>query len=173
MRVGLVLLMAALALPSAAHAQATTQLAREMTAALRGNVDWVEADDPDVNAAIAQGKRNVPDFLAALSDPDAFNITFKFPLGGYEHIWVINVRRDGDYLTGVLDNAPIQKGWAKGDAVRVPVAEISDFFFCDADSKPHGHYTTKVFLDREEGAGFTATMLPKLCEVRMETNDDD
>lgn len=173
MRVGLVFLMAALAAPSAADAQPSTQLARDMTAALRGNVDWVKADDPDVNAAIAEGQRNVPDLLAALTDSDAFNITFKFPLGGYEHIWVTNVRRDGDHLTGVLDNVPVQKEWAKGDAVRVPIADVSDFFFCDADSKPHGHYTTAVFLDREEGAGFTATMLPKLCELRVEGSVDD
>ena len=170
MRVGLVFLMAALATPSAAHAQPLTPLAREMIVALRGNVDWVKADDPEVNAAIAKGQRNVPDLLAALTDPDAFNITFKFPLGGYEHIWVTNVRRDGDYLTGVLDNVPVQKGWAKGDAVRVPIADVSDFFFCDADSEPHGHYTTAVFLDRDEGAGYTAAMLPKLCEVRVEAN---
>lgn len=125
-----------------------------------------------MNAAIAKGRRNVPDLLAALADPDAFNITFKFPLGGYEHIWVTNVRREGDYLTGVLDNVPVQKGWAKGDAVRVPIADVSDFFFCDADSEPHGHYTTAVFLDRDEGAGYTAEMLPRLCEVRVEANGD-
>lgn len=46
MRVGLVFLMAALAAPAAARAQPSTQLARDMIVALRGNVDWVKADDP-------------------------------------------------------------------------------------------------------------------------------
>lgn len=139
----------------------------------RDDVEWVKTSDPEVNAAIEMAKQSLPSFLSALNDPDSFNMTFKFPLGGYEHIWVTGVRRDGAFLTGVLDNVPVQDGWSKGDAVRVPLSEISDFFYCDADSNPHGHYTTAVFIDREEGKGYTQRVLPRLCEERVEVNVND
>lgn len=176
MRLGLILGLAALSLsyPSlttpalAQHKNAppkTQEIPREEG---RDDVMLIRAGDPEVNAAMDEAQRTLPSFLTALHDPDAFNFTFKFPLGGTEHIWVDRVRRDGDVLTGVLDNVPLQKGWSLGDPVRVPIAEVTDYFYCDGDSNPQGHFTTAVFLDREQGKGFTARVLPRLCEERVE-----
>jgi uncharacterized protein YegJ (DUF2314 family) len=174
MRFGLILGLAALSLSAPALAQHKNAAPRANEPVDgRADVSWVEAGDPDVNAAMAKAQDTSPDFIAALADPDAFNITFKFPLGGYEHIWVKGVGRDGAFLTGVLDNVPIQKGWAKGDTVRVPIAEMSDYFYCDGDGNPHGHFTTAVFIDREQGKGFTAGVLPRLCEERVEFNTNE
>ncbi len=175
MRLGFILGLAALSLSAPALAQhknaapQTQEIPREKG---RDDVMLIRSGDPEVNAAMDKAQKTLPDFLAAISNPDAFNLTFKFPLGGTEHIWVKGVRRDGNFLTGVLDNVPIQKGWAKGDPVRVPIAEVSDYFFCDADSQPHGHFTTIVFFDREQGKGFTESVLPKLCEERVEVGSN-
>lgn len=155
--------------PVAAQAQETLPSSTENAPDGRDDVQMVEIGDPEISAAIAMAKRTTPAFLTALDNPDSFNITFKYPLGGYEHIWVNNVRRDGIFLTGNLDNVPIQTDWKRGDAVRVPIADVSDYFYCDADGAPHGHFTTIVFIDRAQGAGYTAKVLPQLCEVRVET----
>ena len=171
MRRGLLCGIAVLSLTSPALAQhknapAQTQaIPREEG---RDDVLLIRTGDAEVNAAMDKAQQSLPDFLTALNDPDAYNFTFKFPLGGVEHIWVKGVRRDGDMLTGNLNNVPIQEGWAKGDAVRVPMSEVSDYFYCDADSNPHGHFTTAVFIDREYGKGYTAGLLPHLCEERVE-----
>ena len=171
MRLGLMFGLAALSLSTAGVAQhkngppETRAIPREEG---RDDVMLIRTGDPEVKVAMAKTQQTLPDFLSSLNDPDAFNQTFKFPLGGTEHIWVVQVRREGDMLTGVLDNVPVQKGWARGDAVRVPLAEVSDYFYCDANSNPHGHFTTAVFMDRERGKGFTARVLPQLCEERVE-----
>ena len=176
MRLGFILGLAALSLsypslsePALAQHKNTPPQTQEIPREKgRDDVLLIKAGDPEVNAAMDKAQKTLPSFLTALNDPYAFNFTFKFPLGGTEHIWVKQVRRDGDVLTGVLDNVPLQKGWAKGDAVRVPIAEVSDYFYCDADSKPYGHFTTIVFFDREQGKGFTESVLPQLCEERVE-----
>ncbi len=174
MRTGLVFLLTAViaASPAAAQVKNAPPSAMETAAEDRDDIELAKNDDPDVNAAIAEAKRTTPAFLTALNDPDSYNITFKYPLGGFEHIWVDNVRRDGAFLTGNLANDPVQEGWKRGDAVRVPAADLSDYFYCDADGAPHGHFTTIVFIDRDRGKGYTAPLLPRLCETRVEPGNE-
>ncbi|MEM7703008.1 MAG: DUF2314 domain-containing protein [Pseudomonadota bacterium] len=114
------------------------------------NLESVEADDPEMNAAIAEAQRTLPTFLAVLEDPPqgASNLSFKFPLSGWEHIWVSNLRRDGDYLIGRLSNVPQQPEWSEGDPVRVPMKNISDWAWLDSDGVMQGHHTTRVILRR-------------------------
>jgi uncharacterized protein YegJ (DUF2314 family) len=110
----------------------------------------VAADDPAMDAAIAEAQRTLPEFLAMLRDPprgaDGFGI--KYPLGGWEHIWVDTLRLDGDAIVGRLGNHPVQEGFAIGDEVRVPLAEISDWAYFAPDGVMQGHRTTRVLLDR-------------------------
>ncbi|MBT8427227.1 MAG: hypothetical protein KJO02_04275, partial [Erythrobacter sp.] len=49
-----------------------------------------ESVDEQMNAAIANAQATAPRFLALLDNPPAGASTFvfKFPLEGYEHIWV-------------------------------------------------------------------------------------
>ena len=108
--------------------------------------------DPEMNAAIVRAQTKLSVFLDALESPPAGTsaIVFKFPLAGWEHIWVSNVRRDGEYLTGTLNNAPIQEGWSEGDPVRVPLENVSDWGWRGRDGVMRGHFTTRVLLDRME-----------------------
>jgi uncharacterized protein YegJ (DUF2314 family) len=103
-----------------------------------------------MTAAIANAQATLPEFLTILENPplDTDTIGFKYPLGGWEHIWVGQVSRDGEYLTGQLSNVPMQDKWALGDTVRVPLSEVSDWAFVGSDGVMRGHYTTAVLLDR-------------------------
>jgi uncharacterized protein YegJ (DUF2314 family) len=110
----------------------------------------VDADDPEMNAAKAEAQRTLPQFLAFLANPPAGSGDFviKFPLGGWEHIWVSDVVRRGQVLVGRLANDPVEKDHAIGDEVSVPLAEVSDWAWRDADGVMQGHFTTRVLLSR-------------------------
>lgn len=108
------------------------------------------ADDPVMDAAIAEAQRTLPEFLAALADPPAGASSFvvKFPLGGWEHIWVDDLKFDGKRITGALANAPEQEGHRLGERVSVPLAEVSDWGYRTPDGVMQGHRTTRVLLDQ-------------------------
>lgn len=108
----------------------------------------VSAEDQTMNAAIAQAQRTLPDFLRLLANPPAGSTGYaiKFPLGGYEHIWVEDVRLEGQVLVGTLANYPEQAGYSFGQNVRVPLAQVSDWSYRDAKGVMQGHFTTRVLL---------------------------
>lgn len=116
----------------------------------RDDVTKVSKDDPEMNEARAKAQASLGDFLEMLENPPAGakGFTFKFPLGGWEHIWVGEVARDGDYLTGRLINEPMQENWALGEPVRVPLKDVSDWAWTDADGVTKGQFTTRVLLGR-------------------------
>lgn len=141
----LYLAITALALaPSLASCKAQSQEAAQSE---REDIKYFEGDDSEMNAAKAKAQETLPEFLAILANPKAGTdmIGFKYPLGGAEHIWVDNVKRDGDYLTGNLNNVPMLEGYAQGDAVKVPLKEVSDWAAM-VDGKMQGQYTTRVIL---------------------------
>ena len=117
-----------------------------------GNSDpvvQVSAQDAQMNAAIADAQTTLALFLEALAEPPegAHSFSFKFPLGGYEHIWVRDVRLEGNRLLGTLSNRPFQEGWRLGDPVAVPLSQVSDWSYVDAQGYTHGGYTIRVLLD--------------------------
>lgn len=144
----------ALSLALAALALSPAQAATPPGLEGRDDVTAVEADDPEMDAAIAEAQRSLPQFLAMLADPPAraSDIAFKFPLGGWEHIWVTEVALQGDKLVGRLGNDPVQEGHRFGDVVRVPLGEVSDWSWRGADGVMRGHHTTRVLLGRMEPA---------------------
>jgi uncharacterized protein YegJ (DUF2314 family) len=110
----------------------------------------VPVDDAAMLAAIAEAQRTLPEFLAVLAkrDPAISRITFKFALGGKEHIWVSGVERDGEFLTGRLSNVPVMRGFSYGQPVRVPMNQISDWGYRGADGVMRGHFTTRANMPR-------------------------
>ncbi|WP_299193362.1 DUF2314 domain-containing protein [uncultured Erythrobacter sp.] len=145
MRIHILAAFAALALALTANPAFAQPVTSE-----RDDVERVESSDPEMNAAIETAQQTLPDFLAMLADPPrgVSQIGFKFPLGGWEHIWVHDVRRDGDYLTGRLSNVPMQEEWKQNERVRVPLSEVSDWAWMDADGVMRGQHTTRVLLSR-------------------------
>lgn len=118
-----------------------------------------ESMDAQMNAAIAKAQATMPEFLERLDNPPAgaTHFVFKFPLEGYEHIWVGAVKRDGDYLTGRLKNHPHAEGWNFGDPVRVPISDISDWGYVDRTGVAEGHYTVRVMIEHMEPAAAAET----------------
>lgn len=110
-------------------------------------VRW-KKDEPEMRTAIAEAQRTLPEWLAVLDDPPpgVTRIVFKYPLEGYEHIWVGNVTREGDVLHGVLTNTPEAKGHRIGERVSVPLDRVSDWGYRDADGVAHGYVTVRVLL---------------------------
>jgi len=138
-------LLALFAAPLLAYAVASAALAQNADA---DPTVLVEEDDPVMDGAIAEAQRTLPKFLALLADPPAgtSGYVIKFPLGGWEHIWVDNLRIDGDRITGRLANAPEQEGHRLGERVSVPLADVSDWAYRSADGVMQGHRTTRVLL---------------------------
>ncbi|HOB12943.1 MAG TPA: DUF2314 domain-containing protein [Novosphingobium sp.] len=115
----------------------------------REDIVPVSQQDPKMNAAIAEAQRTLPRFLAVVDNPPAgvSEIVFKYPLGGWEHIWVSKVEHKGDRLVGVLDNEPAQDEYRMGQRVEVPLAQVSDWGYRDASGVMQGQFTTRVILD--------------------------
>lgn len=116
----------------------------------RDDVVPISQRDPEMNAAIAEAKRTLPEFLKIVSKPPpgVDSITFKYPLGGWEHIWVTDVELRGNVLVGRLDNEPMQEKYRIGEEVEVPLSQVSDWAYRGPDGVMRGHRTTRVILGR-------------------------
>jgi uncharacterized protein YegJ (DUF2314 family) len=116
----------------------------------RDDMKAVSTEDARMNAAIAEAQKTLPQFLKFMESNGEGRDTagFKFPLGGWEHIWVKDVRREGDFLVGRLSNVPAQDGFQIDDEVRVALKDVSDWTWRDKNNVAQGHYTTKVLLDQ-------------------------
>ena len=118
----------------------------------RDDLESVRADDVRMNAAFAEAQATLPDFIAAYRsgrfDPESFVI--KYPLGGWEHIWVEIDSIDKDAVSGRLSNVPAQPEYRQGQPVRVPLADISDWAYRDERGVTVGHRTTRVLLPQME-----------------------
>ncbi len=95
-------------------------------------------DDAGMKAAMDRARATVPQLLERLANPPAgqVDLSVKVPLpttsGGVEHVWMGQVRREGDELVGVLGNEPQGvRGYAMGGELRTRIAEISDWMAID------------------------------------------
>lgn len=140
--------LAAIAWFAVAPAMATPESEREALMADRDDMEAVRTDDARMNAAIAEARATFPEFTAAWRSGrfDADSFVIKYPLGGWEHIWVDVDAIDGDAVRGRLANIPAQPGFQQGQAVRVPQADISDWAYRDDRGVIVGHRTTRVLL---------------------------
>ncbi|WP_077148570.1 DUF2314 domain-containing protein [Sphingopyxis sp. KK2] len=132
----------------AAPAMATPDAEREAMMADRDDMAMVEASDARMNAAIAEARARLPDFLSAYGGGRFDRATFvvKYPLGGWEHIWVDVDSIDKGAVNGRLANVPAQPEYSQGQAVRVPLTDISDWAYRDERGVMIGHRTTRVLL---------------------------
>ena len=120
----------------------------------RADVVQVRTTDAAMNAAIAEAQRTLPQFLALLADPPAGagDFSFKYPLAGWEHIWVEGIVRRGNRLTGRLANEPMEDGFRLGQRVKVPIKQVSDWAYRDARGVMQGHRTTRALLPQLDAA---------------------
>jgi uncharacterized protein YegJ (DUF2314 family) len=114
----------------------------------------VDSTDAKMNAAMAEAQATIDEWLIVLEEqPEGYgDIAFKFPLEGWEHIWVGNVAREGDMLWGTLSNSPHTEGWAFGDVVSVAISDVTDWAYSDDRGVMQGHRTTRVMFDQLDPA---------------------
>ena len=150
------LLVAGLLAPATLAAQGSSRANRaaEIGGRDQGEVVYIRDDDPAMLAAIAEAQRTLPEFLAVLAKPDPLitNVVFKYPLAGKEHIWVDDVARDGDYLTGRLANDPVLRGFSYQQEVRVKLSDVSDWAYRNPAGIMQGHRTTRVLMQTAPAA---------------------
>jgi uncharacterized protein YegJ (DUF2314 family)/rubredoxin len=117
-----------------------------------GSIFHSPTSDTVMQDAIAAARASTPSFIARMESPQAgdhnFGIKFPFRDGDeVEHMWVSDVRREGDEFVGIVEaEARLVGNVTKGAEVRVPVSEISDWGFSNGNAI-HGNYTTRVMLD--------------------------
>lgn len=110
----------------------------------------VPSADAEMNAAVAEAKRTLPVYLARLdagqlAPSDGVKVAMPTDQGN-EHIWVHQVARDGDRLTGVLANQPnYLPNLQRGSPVTFAVDQVSDWSY-EKDGRMWGNYTTRVML---------------------------
>ncbi|MEZ6023273.1 MAG: DUF2314 domain-containing protein [Hyphomonadaceae bacterium] len=108
--------------------------------------------DARMNGAIAQARALLPLFWAEFRSTDAPGaFTIKAGLrtddGGVEHIWVGDLRFEGERLIGNLVNEPYyMAGLHEGSRVEVAMEEISDWTINTPDGV-YGGFTTRVMLE--------------------------
>ena len=128
-----------------------------------------EAEDPAMNAAIAEARSTLPQFFgefnaAPVSQRDAFLVKVGMPVegGGHEHIWVGSLRRENGQLIGALANEPNwMPGMHLGSRVVIDETLISDWSIHSPEGI-YGSYTTRVMLpqlDPNEAAQVRAMLL--------------
>lgn len=115
----------------------------------------VTDEDAEMNAAIAEAQRTLPDFLTQLKSPKnkMFSLKVKMPTadGGAEHIWVSDVAYKGGKFSGLLDNEPVDlPGKRRGDPVSFTEKDVTDWLIMGHKGNMSGGFTTAVLERREK-----------------------
>jgi uncharacterized protein YegJ (DUF2314 family) len=123
----------------------------------------VEGDNAEMNAAMDEARRRLPEFRKALEADwqrmipviDRPFIKAQFAsaeTGEVEHMWVEVREFDGDLVIGELANDPNEiPELSQGDEVRVPSEEVSDWIYYQGEETVGG-FTLALLNRREEKA---------------------
>jgi uncharacterized protein YegJ (DUF2314 family) len=113
----------------------------------------VEADDIEMNVAIAQARSTVDEFVEKLQNPkptdEGFSVKKMIEDGDdVEHFWLSDVSYSDGIFTGTIGNEPQSVRNVKfGQEVSVAESEITDWMYLD-DGKMAGNFTLQVLLKR-------------------------
>jgi uncharacterized protein YegJ (DUF2314 family) len=128
----------------------------------------VGENDRAVNSAIAQARRTLPRFERAFRERSAETYSVKVAIpderGGEEYIWMQVDRIEGAVYHGRIANHPRSlPSLSFGSNYSARKTQVSDWTFTRG-SFAHGHYTTRVLLDRmppARAAEIKSTLSPK------------
>jgi len=108
----------------------------------------VSDDDPLMQQAVAKARQDWPKFVAAYEESAGENFSIKAPVthsGNTEFIWITVTSIEGERVYGTLGNDPADLGPLKlGSKVSVPVAELNDWGYIDAEGKLAGGFTVEA-----------------------------
>ncbi len=126
------------------------------------NMFDVQENDADMDRATRRARQTVGKFIAALQHPTStqrdFQVNKLFIRGDHgEHIWLSNVKFEGNRFHGIVDNKPNNlPGLKIGAKASVNPDEISDWSYVD-NGQLVGGYTIRVLyseLTPQERADF-------------------
>ena len=112
---------------------------------------YVSDSDRDMNAAIAEARRTLDQFLALARNPPAGAGGFKLKVmlsdaNGTEHFWFTPFKETRDGFAGVLANTPDKvKSFTEGKAYAFKREQISDWGY-QLNGKQIGSYTVCVLF---------------------------
>jgi len=126
----------------------------------------VQAEDVEMNAAMAKAREMIAQFRDRVTSPPSTQtyLTLKVRFGSgdaVEHIWIEEVELMGDQFKGVIANEPIEDSTPDiGQSVTIPLDRVSDWMAID-DGRLVGGYTLRVLRNRmspDQRADFDASM---------------
>lgn len=118
-----------------------------------------DGDDPELNAAMKEARRRLPEFRRALEkdsqrkipvmDGPLVKAGFKSPVtGAIEHMWIEDVRFEGERIVGRLANEPENiPGLTQGRWVSMPLDDVSDWVYREG-KRTIGGFTIRVMEQR-------------------------
>ncbi|HJZ90484.1 MAG TPA: DUF2314 domain-containing protein [Gemmataceae bacterium] len=108
----------------------------------------VSDDDPLMKEAVARARREWPKFVSAFEANAGENFSVKAPVshsGNTEFIWITVTAIEGESVFGKLANDPGDLGPLRlGSKVTVPVANLNDWCYLDAEGKLNGGFTIEA-----------------------------
>ncbi len=113
----------------------------------------VSSKDPEMNAAIKKARASLDSFWAKLANPAAGETDFSLKVAikdgkKVEHFWVIGVKRDGDKISGTINNEPeLVKSVTFGEHYEFTEEVISDWLY-RRNGKMVGNETMRPLLKR-------------------------
>ena len=132
---------------------AKAQDAKKGASPATGIIVDVTASDAEMNAAIARAHATTDELLARLRHPSpaqtylGVKVQFANERAG-EHIWLYEVRLDGDHIVGrLLDDAEHFPQYHRGDVIRVLPSEISDWMTVE-NGRACGGFSMRVLVRR-------------------------
>lgn len=125
----------------------------------RPDIATIQAGDPEMEAAVARAKKELPDFISHFQKPDkdmdGFIIKKAFPHGdSSELMWIEVEKYENGVFHGTLHDTPEYVTSVKqGDALDVPEAEVIDWAIYRNGKFAVGGYTNEVLQRRMESQG--------------------
>lgn len=111
----------------------------------------VDADDPEMTAAIAKARETLPHFWAVFANPTRGETNFSLKVKitdkqGTEHFWATDIEARDGKTVGTISNEPnVVRRVKLGDRIDIPQADISDWLYL-REGKMIGNYTVKALF---------------------------
>ncbi len=109
------------------------------------------SSDREMNRAIAEARKTLPDFVAlyraGTGERHAVKVAIPYDRGR-EHIWMNLTAVEGDVFIGKIANDPVHlDNLNRGDSYRAGSAMVSDWNYMSG-GQMHGSYTTRVAIKK-------------------------
>ncbi|MGV3618612.1 MAG: DUF2314 domain-containing protein [Fimbriimonas sp.] len=120
-----------------------------LSSSVSQRVRRVTGNDPKLQNAIRQARREMPEFLRQLASPrpgQRFAIRGRFSTpAGPEYLWVRDPVLVDGIFRGTLDQEPMAaRTLRRGESVRVPDADVVDWLIRDPGGRMRGGYTEQA-----------------------------